>query len=84
MITIVFLHGDKCPNMAIRVRIWRYVFLHGDYMFLRGDKCTCSADHEHDWQPYPVDLYPCYDICDDYMAIIMVFLHGDYNSVPTW
>ena len=23
----------------------------------------CSADHEQDWQPYPVDLYSCY-ICD--------------------
>ena len=20
----------------------------------------CSADHEQDWQPYPVDPYPCY------------------------
>ena len=23
----------------------------------------CSADHEQDWQPYPVDPYSCY-ICD--------------------
>ena len=23
----------------------------------------CSADHEHDWQPYPVDPYSCY-MCD--------------------
>ena len=20
----------------------------------------CSADYEQDWQPYPVDSYPCY------------------------
>ena len=20
----------------------------------------CSADHEQDWQPFPVDPYPCY------------------------
>ena len=20
----------------------------------------CSAEHEQDWQPYPVDPYPCY------------------------
>ena len=20
----------------------------------------CSADHEQDWQPHPVDPYPCY------------------------
>ena len=24
---------------------------------------TCSADHEQDWQPYPVDPYSA--ICDD-------------------
>ena len=24
----------------------------------------CPADHEHDWQPYPVDPY--YAICDDH------------------
>ena len=24
---------------------------------------TCSADHEQDWQPYPVDPYSCY-MCD--------------------
>ena len=23
----------------------------------------CSADHEQDWQPYPVDPYSCYIIC---------------------
>ena len=23
----------------------------------------CSADHEQDWQPYPVDTYSC-NICD--------------------
>ena len=25
---------------------------------------SCSADHEQDWQPYPVD--PFYAICDDH------------------
>ena len=24
---------------------------------------SCSADHEQDWQPYPVDSYSCY-MCD--------------------
>ena len=23
----------------------------------------CSADHEQDWQPHPVDPYSCYSIC---------------------
>ena len=27
----------------------------------------CSADHEQDWQPYPVDLYSA--ICDDHTYI---------------
>ena len=27
----------------------------------------CSADHEQDWQPYPVD--PSLAICDDYTYI---------------
>ena len=22
--------------------------------------CPCSAEHEQDWQPYPVDSYSCY------------------------
>ena len=22
----------------------------------------CSADHEQDWQPYPVDPYSCYNV----------------------
>ena len=28
----------------------------------------CSADHEQDWQPYPVD--PCSAICDDYTYML--------------
>ena len=26
----------------------------------------CSADHDQDWQPYPVDPYSCYIISDNY------------------
>ena len=26
----------------------------------QGDIFPCSADHEQDWQPYPVDSYSCY------------------------
>ena len=28
----------------------------------------CSADHEQDWQPYPVDPYSA--ICDDHTYIV--------------
>ena len=31
----------------------------------------CSADHEQDWQPYPVDPYSAI-ICDDHTYIIIV------------
>ena len=37
----------------------------------------CSADHEQDWQPYPVDPYPCH-ICDDLTYIptyIPTYIH---------
>ena len=30
----------------------------------------CSADHEQDWQPYPVDPYPC----DDY-TYVHTYIH---------
>ena len=31
----------------------------------------CSADHEQDWQPYPVDPYSA--ICDDHTYILVQF-----------
>ena len=40
---------------------------------------SCSADHEQDWQPYPVDLYSA--ICDDhayihtYITVLLLPLH---------
>ena len=34
----------------------------------------CSADHEQDWQPYPVDPYSA--ICDDHTYI--------HTYVPPW
>ena len=33
----------------------------------------CSADHEQDWQPYPVDPYSCY-MCD------RTYIHTYYQS----
>ena len=29
---------------------------------------SCSADHEQDWQPYPVDPYSCY-MCDRIITV---------------
>ena len=33
---------------------------------------SCSADHEQDWQPYPVDPYSA--ICDDHAYILLLLL----------
>ena len=35
----------------------------------------CSADHEQDWQPYPVDPYSA--ICDDH-TYIHTYIHHTY------
>ena len=36
------------------------------------------ADHEQDWQPYPVDPYSCYGTCDNNIYIdtyIYIYIH---------
>ena len=37
----------------------------------------CSDGHEQDCQPYPVDLYSCLALCDDYIYIqyIHTYIH---------
>ena len=56
----------------------------------------CLADHEQDWQPYPVDPYSA--ICDDHTYILSwrgivrpVFVHSKvlvvvhvYSTVPVY
>ena len=32
----------------------------------------CSADHEQDWQPYPVDPYSCYIYMCDHTYILII------------
>ena len=39
----------------------------------------CSADHEQDWQPYPVDPYSCY-MCD-YTLLVITKLHNALTHV---
>ena len=55
----------------------------GEYYF------PCSADHEQDWQPYPVDPYSA--ICDDHTYIhtryifilgTCTFVHGSLLYIP--
>ena len=40
----------------------------------------CSADHEQDWQPYPVDPYPCnvLSICD-YHTYIRTYIDTRFS-----
>ena len=33
----------------------------------------CSAAHEQDWQPYPVDPYSCYMMCDHVYISLTIF-----------
>ena len=32
---------------------------------------SCSADHEQDWQPYPVDPHSCY-MCGHTFSVVVV------------
>ena len=38
----------------------------------------CSADHEQDWQPYPVDAYSA--ICDDHVCVCVFSFHSFWTS----
>ena len=62
-----------------------YTYIHGYYGVLNGIRPNsqartvqenthfpCSADHEQDWQPYPVDPYSA--ICDDH-TYIHTYIH---------
>ena len=58
----------KVPAMCVTVHILPALHpeVHIDWLYERGQEnihFPCSADHEQDWQPYPVDPYPCY-MCD--------------------
>ena len=48
---------DEAAKPVSRDKILRHVRGQGNIHF------PCSADHEQDWQPYPVDPYSA--ICDD-------------------
>ena len=56
------LTRDGTAGPVSRDQILRHVRGQGNIRF------PCSADHEQDWQPYPVDPYSA--ICDDYTYIL--------------
>ena len=55
------LTWDGTAEPVSRDQILRHARGQGNVHF------PCSADHEQDWQPYPVDPYSA--ICDDYTYI---------------
>ena len=55
------LTRDGTAEPVSRDQILRYARGQGNVHF------PCSADHDQDWQPYPVDPYSA--ICDDHTYI---------------
>ena len=55
------LTRDGTAEPVSRDQILRHAQGQGNNSF------SCSADHEQDWQPYPVDPYSA--ICDDHTHV---------------
>ena len=78
------LARDGTTEPVSRDQILRHVRGQGHINF------PCSADHEQDWQPYPVDAYSA--ICDDhtyihtyihtYSVVVVVIRYDDYTLHP--
>ena len=61
------LTRDGTAELVSRDQILRHVRGQGNI------NCPSSANHEQDWQPYPVDPYSC--IYDDHTYIPGTYLH---------
>ena len=70
------LTRDGKAEPISRDQILRHARGQGNINFL------CSADHEQDWQPYPVDPYSA--ICDDhtYIHTYIVYIHSKSMDQP--
>ena len=66
------LTRDGTAELILRDQILRHARGQGNIMF------PCSADHEQDWQPYPVDTYST--ICDDHTY---TYIHNFVSSSQT-
>ena len=74
------LTRDGTAESISRDQILRHARGQGDINF------PCSADHEQDWQPYPVDPYSA--ICDEHTYILslehylLIISRGwDYHAI---
>ena len=73
------LTRDGTVEPVSRDQILRHARGQGNIIF------PCSADHEQDWQPYPVDLYSA--ICDDHTVLIssnLALPRGGYELLIPW
>ena len=68
------LTRDGTAEPVSRYQILRHVRRHGNIHF------SCSADHEQDWQPYPVDPYSAIIMCDDHTYIHTSHIIAEYGS----
>ena len=69
------LTRDGTAELVSRDQILRHAQGQGNVHF------PCSADHEQDWQPYPVDPYSA--ICDDHTYIhtyMAINVNVQYNG----
>ena len=67
------LTRDGTAEPVSRDQILRHARGQGNVHF------PCSADHEQDWQPYPVDPYSA--ICDDHTYIHIPRICSHYKNV---
>ena len=67
------LTRDGTAEPVSRDQILRHARGQGNVHF------PCSADHEQDWQPYPVDPYSA--ICDDH-SYIHTYIHQERDWPP--
>ena len=67
------LTRDETAEPVSRDQILRHARGQGNIHF------PCSADHEQDWQPYPVDPYSV--ICDDH-TYIHTYIWMQYVDPP--
>ena len=61
------LGRDGTAELISRDQVLRHAREQGNINF------PCLADHEQDWQPYPVDPFSA--ICDDHTYIHRVYIH---------
>ena len=67
------LTRDGTVELVSRDQILRHARVQGNIHF------PSSADHEQDWQPYPVDPYSA--ICDDHTYIHVVTIHTHIHCI---